>query len=154
MNLRPRYFLQLICVAALMHLPDALVAQQSISLANSEGLRLSVAGDDTQAALSITLPARSSDQPEIRILFPEHVTAKKKGNLEVEHLYLFRPGRQGERPRWKRSGNSLEYERDFPPGIHMQARAMLQDDGVLFHYEFENGSDVNYAMITAVTDPR
>ena len=36
----------------------------------------------------------------------------------------------------------------------MQARAMLQDDGVLFHYEFENRSDVDYSMITAVTDPR
>ena len=154
MNPRPRYFLQLLCVAALMHLPDALKAQKSMSLANSEGLRLSVAGDDSQAALSITLPGSSSDRPEIEILFPEHVTAKKKGSVEVEHLYLFRPGRQGEGPQWKRSGNSLEYERDFPPGIHMQARAMLQDDGVLFHYEFENRSDVDYSMITAVTDPR
>ena len=36
----------------------------------------------------------------------------------------------------------------------MLARATLQDDGVLFHYEFENRSGVDYTMITAVTDPR
>jgi hypothetical protein len=36
----------------------------------------------------------------------------------------------------------------------MLARATLQDDGVLFRYEFENHSDVDYTMITAVTDPR
>jgi hypothetical protein len=36
----------------------------------------------------------------------------------------------------------------------MLARATLQDDGVLFHYEFENRSDADYTMITAVTDPR
>jgi hypothetical protein len=36
----------------------------------------------------------------------------------------------------------------------MLARATLQDDGVLFHYEFENRSDVDYTMITAITDPR
>ena len=36
----------------------------------------------------------------------------------------------------------------------MLARATLQNDGVLFHYEFENHSNVAYRMITAVTDPR
>ena len=36
----------------------------------------------------------------------------------------------------------------------MLARATLQDDGVLFHYEFENHSNADYAIITAVTDPR
>jgi hypothetical protein len=55
---------------------------------------------------------------------------------------------------WKRAGDSVEYERDFSGGVHMVARATLQDDGVLFHYELENRSDVNYAMVTAVTDPR
>jgi hypothetical protein len=55
---------------------------------------------------------------------------------------------------WKQAGHSFEYERDFSGGVHMLARATLQDDGVLFHYEFENRSDVDYAMFTAVTDPR
>ena len=36
----------------------------------------------------------------------------------------------------------------------MLARATLEDDGVLFHYEFENRSDVDYTMITSITDPR
>jgi hypothetical protein len=90
----------------------------------------------------------------VEVLFPEHVTAKKQGATEAQHLYLFRAGRQGERPVWKKAGSSVEYERDFFGGVHMLARATLQDDGVDFHYEFENRSDVDYAMITAVTDPR
>ncbi len=36
----------------------------------------------------------------------------------------------------------------------MLARATLAPDGVLFHYELENKSDVDYDMITAITDPR
>jgi hypothetical protein len=36
----------------------------------------------------------------------------------------------------------------------MLARATLELDGVRFHYEFRNRSDVAYEMIYAVTDPR
>jgi hypothetical protein len=144
---------------AMFQLPPAVVAGSSSSLAhdelvNSEGLRLSVSETDSEPALMIALPGQSSKPPEIRVLFPEHVTAKKKGDTGAEHLYLFRPGMQGEKPQWKRSRDSFEYERDFSGGIHMLARATLQDDGVLFHYEFENHSNVEYTMITAVTDPR
>jgi hypothetical protein len=154
MNLRLWNSVRLICVTAVVQLAVVLVAQEPISLTNSEGLRISIAEDDSQPALRITLPGEPSGRPEIEVLLPEHVTAKKKGNIEAEHLYLFRPGRQGERPQWKRSGNSVEYERDFSGSVHMVARATLQEDGVLFHYEFENHSDVDYTMITAVTDPR
>jgi hypothetical protein len=154
MNLRLLSRVRLISLAPIALLPIAVAAQEPMSLVNSEGLRLSVSEADTQPALTIALPGESSGQPTIEILFPEHVTVKKKESAEAEHLYLFRPGLQGERPQWKLSGDSLQYERDFVPGIHMLARATLQEDGVLFHYEFENRSDANYTMITAVTDPR
>jgi hypothetical protein len=154
MNLRLLFCVRLIGVTAMVQFPIALVAQEPMSLGNSEGLRLSISEADTQPALTISLPGDPSNRPSIRVLFPEHVTAKKKGNTDAEHLYLFRPGLQGERPQWKWSRDSVEYERDFPAGIHMLARATLQDDGVLFHYEFENHSSIDYAMITAVTDPR
>lgn len=154
MNLRLLCCVPILCVMAIARLPISLVAQAPRSLANSEGLRLSISETDTQPALTIALPGESSKQPAIRVLFPEHVTAKKSGNTDAEHLYLFRPGLQGEKPQWKRPGDSLEYEWEFSAGIHMLARATLQDDGVLFHYEFENHSDVDYAMITAITDPR
>src|SRR5258707_4647155 len=154
MNLRPLYCVRLICVTAIVQLPIALFAQEPMSLTNREGLRLSISEADTQPALTIALPGEPSNPPAIRVLFPEHVTAKKKGNADAEQLYLFRSGLQGEKPRWKRSRDSFEYERDLSAGIHMLARVTLQDDGVLFHYEFANHSDVDYAMITAVTDPR
>jgi hypothetical protein len=117
------------------------------------GVRLVVAEEDTQPALKVFLP----DDPAgyaIKVLLPEHVTAKKLGSGEGEHLYLFRPGVNGDRPAWKQIGQAIQYESELKGGIHMLARATLQEDGVLFHYEFENRSDVDYAMITAVTDPR
>jgi hypothetical protein len=154
MNLRLWSCVRLISVTAIVQLSVALVAQEPINLANSEGLRLSISEADTQPALTIALPGEPSNPPAIRVLFPEHVTAKKLGSTDAEQLYLFRPGLQGEKPRWKRSQNSFEYQRDFSAGIHLLARATLQDDGVLFHYEFENHSNVDYPMITAVTDPR
>src|SRR5438270_6650053 len=150
--LTPR--LLLICLTVIVHVPLALLAQEPMSLVNREGLRLSISQTDTQPVATIALPGAFSSQPEIRVLFPEHVTARKKEDTDAERLYLFRPGMEGERPQWKRSRDSFEYERDFSTGIHMLARAALQEDGVLFHYEFENHSDVEYAMIVAVTDPR
>jgi len=57
-------------------------------------------------------------------------------------------------PRWRRVGRSLEYERELPNEIHLLARAILESDGVRFHYEFLNRSSVAYQMIYAVTDPR
>jgi hypothetical protein len=154
MNLRLWHGVRVVCVAAVAQLSVALVAQAPMSLVNSEGLQLSVSDDDTQPALRVALPGEPAERTGFVILFPEHVTAKKKESTEAEHLYLFRPGRQGVAPVWKQAGHSFEYERDFSGGVHMLARATLQDDGVLFHYEFENRSDVDYAMFTAVTDPR
>jgi hypothetical protein len=88
------------------------------------------------------------------VLFPEHVTAVKHASTIAEQLYLFRPGQQGERPEWHQVGGSLQYQRALPGGVHLLARATLEDDGVRFRYEFTNGSAMAYDMIYAVTDPR
>src|SRR5882762_4453988 len=69
-----------LCATAIVQLPLALVAQEPRSLANREGLRLSVSEADTQPALTIALPGEPGNPPAIRVLFPEHVTAKKMGN--------------------------------------------------------------------------
>ena len=39
-------------------------------------------------------------------------------------------------------------------GIHLLARATLEDDGVRFRYDVRNNSRVAYHMIYAPTDPR
>jgi hypothetical protein len=89
----------------------------------------------------------------IGVFFPEHVTARKKNQTVPEHLYLPRPDSE-ERPAWRQSGQSLEYEKELPGGVHFLARALMEDDGVRFHYEFANRSNEAYEMIYAVTDPR
>ena len=127
-------------------------AQPPKALQNAAGMRLFVDEENTQPALRIVLPGRPDSDRAIYVLFPEHVTARKTG-AEVERFYVFRPGRQGEGPAWRRAGQSLEYERDFGT-VHMLARATLEDDGVRFHYEFWNRSNTSYDMIYAVTDPR
>ena len=67
---------------------------------------------------------------------------------------MFAPGITGAAPHWRSSGSSIEYDRELPHGVRMLARATLEADGVLFHYEFKNASPVAYDMIYAVTDPR
>jgi hypothetical protein len=127
--------------------------QAPAPIQNADGLRLLVADENRQPTLRIVLPGHTSTDRAIEVLFPEHVTARKSGASEAEHLYLFQPGQQGTPPAWQKVGQSLQYEKDFK-GVHMMARATLEDDGVRFHYEFQNRSGVAYDMIYAITDPR
>lgn len=148
-------------------------AQPPAPIHNAAGLRLLVADEDSQPVLRIVLPGQPLTDRSIQVIFPEHVTAREQqGTCEPpqtpcrasgdrptaggneQRLYLFRPGQQAPPPAWRRVGRSLEYETDFPPGIHFLARATLENDGVLFHYEFQNHSPTAYSMIYAVTDPR
>jgi hypothetical protein len=131
----------------------ALAHAQTLVVENSAGMRMLVEDENTQPSLRIVLPGQPLTDQAIQVLFPEHVTARKADSAE-ERLYLFRPGKQGDPPQWRKSGKSLEYRRDFGNAIRMLARATLEDDGVRFHYEFTNRSNANYDMIYAVTDPR
>jgi hypothetical protein len=128
-------------------------AQSLPRVRNATGVELVVAEEDSQPALHIMLPDELNGDA-IKVLFPEHVTAKRQGTPEGEHLYLFRPGINGERPVWRQVGQAIEYENNLKENVHLLARATLEEDGVLFHYEFQNRSKVDYEMITAVTDPR
>lgn len=128
--------------------------QDNASVQNARGLQLLVAAENAQPTLRIVLPGHVTSDRSIEVLFPEHVTAVKRGSSVAEQLYLFRPGLRGEPVQWRRVGRSLEYQRDLPEGIRLLARATLEDDGVRFHYQFTNRSTVAYDMIYAVTDPR
>lgn len=128
--------------------------QRRASVQNAGGLRLLIATENTQPTLRVVLPGRETSDRSIEVLFPEHVTAVRQGSTIAEQLYLFRAGQQGERPEWRRMGQSLQYQRVLPGGVHLLAQATLEDDGVRFRYEFTNGSMVAYDMIYAVTDPR
>jgi hypothetical protein len=124
-----------------------------LELRNSSDLRLSVNTDDRNPALSILVPDEPEGERSSKILFPEHVTVRAHGQNEQKHLYIFRPGPQGYSPRWRKVGNALEYARDFGE-IQFIARATLMDDGVVFRYDFANRSAIDFAMVTAITDPR
>jgi hypothetical protein len=113
-----------------------------------------VSVENNNPLLRVILPGHPESDSTIQIQFPEHVTALRRGGTVAEQLYVFRPGRSGERPAWRHIGRSLEYERDLGTGIHLLARATLKEDGVRFQYEFTNRSPESYAMIYAVTDPR
>jgi len=125
---------------------------QSLSpIRNADGLRLVVA-DQKAPTLRVILPGSPDNDNSIEVIFPEHVTARLHGSNEAEHLYLFTS--PANPPTWHQTPSSVEYEMDVKSGIHFLARAILQEDGVLFHYEFTNSSQKDYDMIYAVTDPR
>ena len=121
---------------------------------NSVGMQLIVAEAHSQPTLRIVLPERPTSDRSIEVIFPEHVTVRKRGATDADQLYLWQPGHAGERPLWRRSERSLEYEATFPGAVHMLARATLEEDGVRFHFRFRNQSDVTYDMIYAPIDPR
>jgi hypothetical protein len=129
-------------------------ARPSRSIQNDSGLQLLIVSESFQPALRIVLPGRPISDRTIEVLFPEHVTAIKRGSGIAEQLYQFRPGPQGERPIWLRTSRTMEYQRDLVPGLHLAARAILEDDGVRFQYSFTNETADAYDMIYAVTDPR
>jgi hypothetical protein len=124
------------------------------SVANAAGLTMRVAEEHTAPALWVSIPGEPSGHDAVLILLPEHVTVRKHSTNEAEHLYLWRSGQTGPRPNWVRVGNGLQYETDFPPDIHFLVRASLEPDGVLYHYEFDNGSDIDFDSVQAITDPR
>src|SRR5213593_365210 len=75
-----------------------LAAQQPGSIQNADGLRLLVAEENARPTLRIVLPRHPESDRSIEVVFPEHVTVRKHGSPSSEHLYLFRPGPEGERP--------------------------------------------------------
>ena len=79
-----------------------------------------------QPLLRIVLPGHTPADRSIEVLFPEHVTAVRRGSTEAQQLDLFRPAPQADRPQWRQRGLSLEYERELPGGIRLLARATLE----------------------------
>jgi hypothetical protein len=109
--------------------------------------------ENRQPAVAVVVPGQENNRA-IQVLFPEHVTVRRTGATEAEHLYMFQPGNRGDSPAWREGRNTVLYEKDLPGSIHMLARATLESDGILFGYEFANRSDIAYDMVYAVTDPR
>jgi hypothetical protein len=127
---------------------------QDLVVRNHIGMQLMVIKENTQPTLRVVLPDHQASDRAIEIIFPEHVTVRQHGNTDAYQLYLFQPGQSGERPLWRRSERSLEYEMDFPGAAHMLARATLEEDGIRFHYKLTNESDKTYDLMLALIDPR
>lgn len=133
---------------------DPSAPAQSLSVANASGVTVRVAEEHASPSLWLDVPGEASGQHAVLVLLPEHVTVRRHGTSEPEHVYLWRPAQAGSRPNWTQVGNALQYEAHFAPGIHFLARVSLEPDGVLYHYELANGSDVDFDLAQAVTDPR
>jgi len=127
---------------------------QPLSVVNASGLTLQVADENADPSLWLSVGDEASGQKAVFILFPEHVTVRRHGTNEAEHLYLWQVGRNDSHPNWVHLDNALQYEREFAPGIHFLARVSIESDGVLYHYEFDNRSGVDFDSVQAITDPR
>ena len=127
---------------------------QDLVVRNSAGMQLMVAEQNTKPTLRIVLPGRPTSDRSIEVIFPEHVTVRKRGASDTRQLYMWQPGQVGERPAWRRAERSLEYERDLAGDIHLLARATLEEDGVRFLFRFRNRSETTYDLVYAPIDPR
>jgi hypothetical protein len=124
------------------------------NIRNSAGLQLMVAEENNYPTLRVVLPGHPTSDRAIEIIFPEHVTVRPRGSADAHQIYLYRPGRSGERPLWRQSEQSLEYEKDLPGPVHMLARATLEKDGVRSYFTLRNQSNQKYDLIYAPIDPR
>ncbi|MEI9920930.1 MAG: hypothetical protein WDO14_19365 [Bacteroidota bacterium] len=127
---------------------------QELVVRNKSGMQLMVAQENTYPTLRVVLPGKPVSDRSIEIIFPEHVTVRPQGRTDGYQLIMFQPGQSGARPQWRRTERSLEYERDFPGECHMLARATLEDDGIIFHFEITNRSGKKYELLWAPIDPR
>lgn len=126
-------------------------------ISNKAGVRMLIDSDNTQPTIRIVLPGHPLTDRAIQVLIPEHVTVRKSGSNDAnaaEHIYMWREGRQGEPPIWRKDGQSIEYEKTFDDGIRLVTKATLQQDGVLFDYTFKNSSAIDFNLVWAPTDPR
>jgi len=114
---------------------------------------MSIDKANSDPAIRIVVPGGPEAERSFNVLLPEHVTVREHGQANANHLYIYQPGLQGNPPPWRQVGNSLEYTKELS-GIRFTARATLVSDGILFHYEFENRSGIDYDMAWAITDPR
>jgi hypothetical protein len=117
-------------------------------------MQLMVAEENTYPTLRIVLPGHPASDRAIEVIFPEHVTVRPRGRTDGHQLVLFQPGQSADRPLWRRSERSLEYESNLAGAVQMLARATLEEDGVRFHFRLRNQSDVTYDLIWAPIDPR
>jgi len=127
---------------------------QLVVLKNKAGLQMLAVTDAARPTLRVVLPGKAITDRTIEVLVPEHVTAVKQGSTTAEHLFLPRAGAPIERIAWRSVGQALEYDLQLPGPIAMVVRAILEEDGIRFQYEFTNRSATQYTMIYAVTDPR
>jgi hypothetical protein len=113
-----------------------------------------VANEHANPSLWLNVPDEAFGQDAVLVLLPEHVTVRRHGTNTAEHRYLWRSGQPGSRPNWMHVHNALQYEAEFAPSIYFLAQVSLEPDGVLYHYEFVNRSDLDFDSVQAVTDPR
>src|ERR1041385_837650 len=81
-----------------------------LRLVTASGLEMRVAAEHSDPALWLSLPNGASGRNAVLVLFPEHVTVRRRGTTEAQQLYLWRPGVRGDDTRWARVGNALQYE--------------------------------------------
>ena len=129
------------------------LAQSPRVLTNSTGVRLVLDERADSTSLKALLPNQPDSDPGIRILVPEHVTAKPSERTEALQLYMSTRSDQPRRE-WHTTRNSFDYRMSLPMGIGITARVTLEGDGIRFRYDFSNHSSTRFDMIYAVTDPR
>ena len=81
---QPSCFVAALCLAGFSFVSAATElqrAQEPRSIRNDAGLQLLVAGENAQPVLRIVLPGQAESNCAIEVIFPEHVTARRRGGM-------------------------------------------------------------------------
>src|SRR5215475_5701312 len=78
-------------------LTGALCAQ-SLEVRNAAGVVMMVDTRDRDPALLVTVPDGPKDERSFKVLLPEHVTVRPRGESEAQHLYIVGQGSEHEAP--------------------------------------------------------
>ena len=73
----------------------AVPTQVPLAVQNASGMRLVVADENSYPTLRILLPGYPDNDKTLEVIFPEHVTVRRVGETEGQHLFLFQPGQHG-----------------------------------------------------------
>ena len=78
-----------VILVACSHSTRLQAGPDGLTVVAPSGLKMRVAEEDSDPTLWLSVPDGASGQDAVLVLLPEHVTVRRRGTSEAQHLYLW-----------------------------------------------------------------